>query len=215
MPRFNQKHLRLKPRPSLALFLLPIILSSALFQTPCQAESEHALYRLNLGISIAHGGDDLVHVSLENNRGAKISAGNGASAFVGLFFDRQDANLNFLINTGIFEESKASEETSIDLRRYFIDGLMLYQAHRFHRISLGFSGHFSNRLNIHTETLNDEIKFKPALGYILQYEYIFQSKNKGIPSIGLRYVGINYIKEDDDQERYDASHIGLSLNYIF
>ena len=175
---------------------------------------EHQTWRFNLGISVAHGGDDLIHAQFEDGSSGKIRAGNGAALYLGTFIDRENSPIDFLINGGLIQESKNAEEGNADLRKFFIDTLLLYRVHRKHRLGLGISTHFLSSLDV--EDLNNSIviDFEPAAGITLQYEYIVQLRSKAIPSIGLRYTDISYDIENSS-ERIDASHYALSLNLSF
>lgn len=181
---------------------------------PNTHKNTHKLIRLNLGLAIANGGDKLVQTNFNDGTHGSISAGSGASLYAGIFFDIDQSNIDVLINIGMMDESDTSDEGHAELDRLFIDTLLLYKPHRHHRLGVGLSVHLQPELSVSNEVEQYNIEYKNALGYLFQYEYLFSSKGRGIPSIGIRYLDINYqtMKINND---INASHWALSLNYIF
>ncbi len=190
---------------------------------------KHRWLRLNLGISLARGGDDISYVKFDDGRGGKTSAGHGSSADIGLYLDIKNSPVNVLFNVG-FKGRHRKGENMIDgevyegkatLERLYLDGIVLYQPHRHHRLGIGFSAHIHTELDIDTGTFKEKREYDNALGYLVQYEYIFKSKGKSIPSLGLRYYGIEYEEEKISSNRahatenIDASNTAIFVNYTF
>ena len=175
----------------------------------------HDYLRLSIGLAIAQGGDDVIDLNFADGSNGKITAGSGASLYLGLYIDSYQSDWDAIIHIGLMDENDTAIESEAELHRSFIDSLVLFTPHRYHRLGIGFSLHIEPELRVIDEFTAIQSRFDTALGYLLQYEYLFSSKGRGIPSIGIRYQHLNYKQQDSFSSSIDASHIALSLNYIF
>jgi hypothetical protein len=137
--------------------------------------------------------------------GLRLAAGAGA-----MFFDQQPHRLETQLTLGIkYSTMQPTTNASLDFIRVPIELLAFYRNEDWHfRVGGGGAWYVSNSLS-GGGALNGEAHFDPALGAVMQADFVW-----GAFALGLRYTVLRLHAKEADVSA-NANSLGLNLSYFY
>ena len=165
------------------------------------------------GVDFNAGADTLLTLRYSDGTEQEIKAGNGLRLAAGagaMFFDQQPHRLETQLTLGIkYSSMQPTNNASLDFVRVPIELLAFYRNEDWHfRVGGGGAWYVSNSLS-GGGALNGEAHFDPALGAIVQGDFVW-----GAFAVGLRYTLLQLRAADADASA-NANSLGLNLSYFY
>jgi len=160
------------------------------------------------------GADTLLVLHYSDGTSQDIKAGNGLILALGggaIFFDQQPHRLETLLTVGVkYSSMQPTNNASLDFVRLPIELLAFYRNDDWHfRVGGGGVWNVFNSLS-GGGALAGQVKFAPALGGIVQADFIW-----GGLAVGLRYTRLQLRPEEADYHGASANSLGVNLSYFY
>ena len=158
------------------------------------------------------GGDELITATTTAGESQDIEGGGLYSISTGLQFDiDKTSNIRALI--GYKADSITASNGSFDWDRIPIDVMYFYQTQQW-SFGGGLTYHMNPEFSGSATGLNPlviDIKFKDALGYVLEVDYRLGKSFY----VGAKYTAIDYEYESFANEKIDGNSIGVVIGFVF
>ena len=170
-----------------------------------------------LGAALTFGGDKMAEYNVSYYGGGSsnedIAAGERFYLFGGVYFqhnDTPDLAYGAQVTVGWLFNDITAKNGSISLDRYPLE-LIPYLKFDHLRFGIGVTKHtnikFKDDAVYHFTSTADD-----ATGTVVLMEYMFDNH----VSVGVRWVDIEYeFKDSYGSTTFDASHVGIGVNYLF
>jgi hypothetical protein len=160
------------------------------------------------------GGDTLAVLHFTDSSTQEITAGQGlifAAGAGAIFFDEGPHRLETLLNLGLkYSTMQPTSNADLSFVRVPIELLAFYRNDALHfRVGGGASWYVFNSLSGSGAASNLNVDFKPALGGIVQADFIWNSL-----SLGVRYTTLTLHPKDIDAS-LSANTIGIAFSYFY
>jgi hypothetical protein len=166
-----------------------------------------------VGADFNAGADTLLTLHYSDGTEQAIKAGNGLLVAAGagaMFFDQQPHRLETQLTLGIkYSTMQPTNNASLDFVRVPVELLAFYRNEDWHfRVGGGGAWYVSNSLS-GSGALNGDAHFDPALGAIVQADFVWKAF-----AVGLRYTLLRLHDRDADVSA-SANSVGLGLSYFY
>jgi hypothetical protein len=166
-----------------------------------------------VGADFNAGAGTLLTLHYSDGTEQQIKAGNGLLVAAGagaMFFDQQPHRLETQLTLGIkYSTMQPTNNASLDFVRVPIELLAFYRNEDWHfRVGGGGAWYVSNSLS-GGGALNGEAHFDPALGAIVQADFVWRAF-----AVGLRYTVLR-LRDTDANVSANANSLGLHLSYFY
>ena len=165
------------------------------------------------GADFNAGADTLLTLHYSDGTEQEIKAGNGLLIAAGagaMFFEQQPHRLETQLTLGLkYSSMKPTNNASLDFVRVPLELLAFYRNEDWHfRVGGGAAWYVSNSLS-GGGALNGEAHFDPALGAIVQGDFVW-----GAFAVGIRYTRLSLRPSGADASAR-ANSLGLNLSYFY
>lgn len=156
------------------------------------------------------GGDTIVTAVFTNGSTKSLKANELLFLGGGVSILNDDKDLQAELSLGIKTDSISASNGDIDFTRYPLDALVFYRESKF-RLGGGLTYHFSPKVSGSGVAGGVDIKFKDALGVILQADYLVWREM----SVGLRYTMLEYKTASGPAATAKSDGFGLVFSWTF
>jgi len=165
------------------------------------------------GADFNAGAETLLTLHYTDGTTQEIKAGNGvwfAAGAGAMFFDQQPHRLETQLTLGIkYSSMQPTNNASLNFVRIPIEALAFYRNEDWHfRIGGGGAWYVSNSLS-GGGALSGEVHFDPALGAVLQGDFVWTAF-----AVGLRYTLLR-LRPEGASASANANSFGLNLSYFY
>jgi len=191
--------------------LLSALAAAALLTAPLAAQKPGTLadtrgaaphrFAWVLDATFEYGGDPVVEVTFTDGSTQKITAGQGGTFSFGADF-RPTPNLGLRTLVGWKFATSAADNVTLLLTRVPVEAVASW--YFTPDVRLGVGGTYHAAVNFDGGGLGPNLAFDPAMGATVEL---------GWKAIALTYTNMNYTDELGAQ--YNASNVGVSLNWLF
>lgn len=189
--------------------LLSAFAAVALLTAPLAAQKPGALtdtraphrFAWVLDATFEYGGDPVVEVTFTDGSTQKITAGQGGTFSFGADF-RPTPNFGVRALAGWKFATSAADNVTLLLTRVPVEAVASW--YFTPDVRLGVGGTYHAAIKFDGDGLGPNLAFDPAVGATVEL---------GWKAIALTYTNMNYTDELGAQ--YNASNVGVSLNWLF
>lgn len=187
-----------------------------LFSLPAFAENQIGFL---IGGGLTSGGDDIASFDVQYDDGDSgqedLKAGEFVHLYTGFYLRHGAADgvkYGAQFSVGYFFDGLFAENGDASFSRIPIEGIGFVE-YKWLRFGGGLTKHNKVELEVDADLgFDGTIQFEDAVGLVGIIEYLVTPKF----SIGLRFVDIEYeLEASPSDEKFDGTHVGLTLNGLF
>ena len=156
------------------------------------------------------GGDTMVSVVFTNGETSTIKANEGFYLGGGLAVIDDARNLEYHLTLAYKIAVMSAENGDLEFTRVPLEALVFYRFPKV-RVGGGLTYHLNPELEGSGVASAVDVKFKNALGFVLQADYLIW---RGLAA-GVRYTFLEYEAKGDATGTAKSNGLGLTVSYTF